>query len=145
VRYSEIIRDHFKIGLTPFQLELVDAHFLAAAHHRQRSFEGAPSKQWHACLFAQHVGALFRLISSGDFSHATDPNGLDTPDFWLPPTELLIIEANVPTIESCLPDSGLFHGFPPDRRYKVGVAHPHDWALLDPTSVGASRQILLAG
>jgi hypothetical protein len=147
MKYSEIIGAGFyQIGLTPACLELVDAHYLAAAHHRQRCLEAPEHANWHSRMFASHVSALFSVIAGGNFSHAVDPldQGFDDPTFWAAPPAGILLESDIFRIEACLPDPGMFHEFPADRRYPAGSPVPYDAVLSNPKAVASATLELLA-
>jgi hypothetical protein len=131
MKYSEILRDHFRLRLSPFQFELVDALFLLSSHHFQRAREKTQYCKHHVEMFGRAARALFLIISQADFSQVVDPDGtgLTSREAWLPPESHL---STISEIVAVLPDEFIFHSFPADRRF-TGPDHPYDILLANPS------------
>jgi hypothetical protein len=139
MRYSEIIGAAFYgIQLTREQYALVDAHFVAAAHHRQRVLAAGDLElsRFHGVRYYKHILAMMALVRSGDFSKAFDntQRGLEKPEGWDPKRLIgkLTQPANVTYLDQLLPDPEMFADMPADRRYPPGDAHPYDRLLSEP-------------
>jgi hypothetical protein len=121
-RYSRIIGDVFyRIKLTCDQYELVDAHFLAAAHHFHRLKLADPKyEDFHEKLMWQHVKALMDVVVQGYFSKARDTG----KDGWcdLSKQESWIFKGR-------LPHPDMFGQMWEDHRYRFGNNHPYDGIL----------------
>jgi hypothetical protein len=138
MKYSDIIGEFFNIGLSSLDSELVDAHYLGSAHHRYRYLQS--KSRFHSHLFTLHLEALFKIISKGDFSKASDKTGegLADPQAWAPPPRLMLslsAKGDLAAALRCLPDEGLFTDFPADRRYGPNESFPYDRALVNPNNV----------
>lgn len=124
MRYSEIIGIGFhNIGLPEREMRLIDAHAIAAAHHRLMAIEPGETHGFHLEHYEEHVRAIFRIVHGGDFSHAQDPmnEGREKKSFWA-------LEPG-PIPDDRLPDPQMFHYMPADARYPHGGHHPYDLLL----------------
>jgi len=65
VRYSDVVVDYYGVGLTQAQVDIVDAHFLAASHSRFMYFEFKSS--YHREFYFKHLFLMMCIISKGDF------------------------------------------------------------------------------
>jgi hypothetical protein len=156
VRFSEIVTQYFRIGLSDLDRALVDASYLSVAHHRARSIEaaalgtvdGAAAAKFHSVMFATHVRFLFSVISRGDFSRAQDPTGEGLADrgAWLPPPDSILKRAACGELHAalaCLPDPDFVSHFPPDKRFGIGKGFPFDLVLDAPDTVHVIRAMML--
>jgi len=138
MRYGEIITTaYYGIKLSPREVENLDAHFLAASHHRYRAntADSVEIKRFHAEHYWRHVQLLMLLISSGDFSEVfRHPSvvgpGCDKPAGWLRVFEPEIEEVLHPSdFDHLLPSPTLFDDMCSDSRHGHGESHPYDILL----------------
>lgn len=144
MRFSEIIGDgYFGIKLTSHQYDLLDKHFLAASHHRNRWMTGR-NKDFHNARYFEHLSILMSIVSLGDFSRffrhpVLVKNGFDKPSRWR--ISLISPPASPMALDSHLFDPGLFSEMHADIRWQDGEEHPYD-VLID-NDLGAAANISL--
>lgn len=129
MRFSKIIGDgFFGIKLTAQQFDLLDRHFVAAAHHRYRFAESG--SKFHNDRYYEHMDLLMSIVRQGDFSGffrhpVLIKNGFDKPSRWV------LVPGQTPSAsDPQLYDSTLFSEMCADVRWNTNQEHPYD-VLLD--------------
>lgn len=141
MRYGQIITTGFYgIRLIPKSVELIDGHFLGAAHHRYRSIhaQNFKDKLYHARLYWRHVQAMHKTIASGDFKNvfkhpSVIKGGFFHPSGWLRVTAVPFYSVEeVKKYDSFLSSPTLFQHMAADSRHGVGQSFPYDLLLENP-------------
>ena len=123
MRYSTILGAAFyRIGLSSFDADLIDAHFAASAHHflLLSSCKSAQTHDYHLSRHRAHLQALKEIIYlRGNFDEARDESlrGLDSRSNWNP------------DVSFSLPDPRMFESMNIDLSLNVGQPHPFDHYL----------------
>jgi hypothetical protein len=123
MKYSEVLKSFFRIGLDAGTAECIDLHFAGSsnAYYRHReAMDHAPElAEFHYFLFERHMAALCGLVyNRGDFSQAEDRSlkGLGERSAWKPGSREM-------------PDDEMLGKMLPDARYALGQLHPYDFEL----------------
>lgn len=143
MRFSEIIgKGFFEIKLSPQQLDLLDKHFVAAAHHRYRWIEGG-NKDFHNRHYYDHLNILMSIIRQGDFTNFFQhpvliKQGFNRPDRWkITGQSLTPMDA-----DSQLFEPTIFSEMCADWRWSNGQEHPYDVLLDFEVEKGANISLL---
>lgn len=146
MRYSAIIGEGFyNIALSEKDLRRVDAHFIAAAHHRVLALDGGDTSSFHADLYWKHVEELLRIVHGGGFSQAQDPSHRlrEKREMWAPERVTALDKSGqIREHDYILPDPDMFTYMPSDARYRHGDDHPYD-LMLESELMPSLRQVLV--
>lgn len=125
MRYSELLAEYYRIGLTERQADLADIFFSGAAthFHKWRSVVGRDKQAavFHLVHHKAHMRHLMSLIfREADFSQSVDPDslGLNEQEAWNPDKNLIL-------------DPTMFDDVNSDPRHVTGENHPLDNYLAD--------------
>ena len=144
MRFSEIIgKGFFQIKLTNQQYDLLDKHFVAAAHHRYRWIEGK-NQDFHNFHYYEHLNILMSIIRQGDFSQFFQHpvlirNGFNSPSKWVLPVKKLKTPMDADEI---LFEPTIFSEMCADARWDSGQEHPYDVLLNFDLGKGANISLL---
>jgi hypothetical protein len=125
MRYSELLKEYYRIGMDERLSDLVDIYYSGAAthFHKWRSVLGRNKQvaDFHLTHHKAHLRHLMALIfNKADFSRSVDPDSLilNERESWNPDGNLTV-------------DPGMFDDVGPDPRHVTGENHPLDSYLAD--------------
>ena len=120
-RYSEVLRDFYRILIPVANQERLDIHFTGGSHHFYMAKYGdnSRSQDYHLELLHQHMAALKLIVfREGDFSQAKDPSlrNLNKKESWAASNRQF-------------PHPNMFDSMRPDPTCGVGQPHSCDFFL----------------
>lgn len=132
---SYVVRSFYGIQLPDEQISLVNAHFFAAGHHMDYGrVDNLAVSRFHQDLFWEHVRALMRIVTQGDFSRAFDNTrrGLDKPEGWNPDRRFPPGLGDPRKNRHLFPDVNMFVNAQADPTFYPGDSLPYDLLLENP-------------